>query len=203
MIRRYWPILFIITAVGVAAGLFIKTSSAPDGVARFRFPGPKGGGLAATPYAGKAGLPLSVSYAGPQTIFEWSTQSWANGKPNPITCRSMENVKDARQSAMFSIQDRLMNGKRHYSVGYSFRRTSLLGSGSGSGSFTESIPDSSSPWIATLAPQGPVDVPAGSGIPLWGIFGHREALALTPDSSLEALAAKADWAILIRVRLDR
>jgi hypothetical protein len=205
MIKRLPAILLIVAAVGVAAaGYFLWASKPPAGVARFRLPGPKGAGVTATPYSGKAALPLTVSYSGHRTIFEWNTQTWLVGKPNPITAHGLENLDDARQQATFSIQDRLVNGKPYYAVAYSFRRSSLLGgSSTGSGSFSESIPDQTSPWIATLALQGPVDLADGSSVSLWGIVGHRERLNLPPDSPLEAWASKADWAILIRVRLDR
>jgi hypothetical protein len=204
MIKRVLVILFIVAAVGVAAGFLLKPSPPPAGVARFRLEGPKSAGMTPTPYTGKTVLPCRVSYSGPRTIFEWNTESWVGGKPKPITAHSLENLEDARQEATFSIQDRVSKGERFYSVGFSFQRSSLLGGSSrGSGSFSESIPDKSSPWIALLVPPGPLDVPEGSSVPLWGIVGHRERLDLPPDSPLETWASKADWAILIRVRLDR
>jgi len=204
MNKRLLAIPLSVGVVLAVAGYFLSASKPPAGVARFNLPGPKGAGVTAIPYSGKAELPLTVSYSGPRTMFEWNTQAWGGGKPNPITTHSLEKLADARQQATLSIQDQLFNGKSFYTVTYSFRRRSLLGgSAMGSGSFSESIPDKSSPWIATLAPQGPVDVPDGSNAPLWAIVGHRERLDLPPGSSLETWASKADWAILVRVRMDR
>jgi hypothetical protein len=203
MLKHLVAVLLVITALGVAAAFFLRPPKPPPGVARFRLPGPKDGGVKATPYSGNNELPFTVSYDGPLTKFEWSTQTWKAGKPVPISTRCPEMIVDARQQAKFSIRDRVLDGKAFYSASYGFRRSDFLGgSCSGGGGCTESIPDKSSPWIATVALQGPVDVPEGSDVPLWGIFGHREALTLPPGSSLEAWAAKADWAILMRVHLN-
>jgi len=204
MNKRLLAIPLIVAVPLAAAGFFLSASKPPAGVVRFKLPGPKGAGVTATPYSGKAELPLTVSYSGRRTNFEWSTEAWVGGKPKPISTHSLEKLADARQEASFSIQDRLSDGKSYTTVTYSFRRRSLLGgSAMGSGSFSESIPDKSSPWIATIAPQGPVDLPDGSSAPLWGIIGHRERLDLPPGTSLETWASKADWAVLIRGRLDR
>jgi hypothetical protein len=204
MNKCFLPLLFLVMAVLIAGGYFLRPSMPPAGVARFRFPGRGDAGVTAAPYSGNLDLPLTVSYSGPRTIFEWHTQTWVQGKANPVTCRSLENLADARQQAKFSLQDRLSEGKSYYSVSYGFRRTSMLGgTASGSGSFSESIPNKASPWIATLAPPGTVDLSEGAGVALWGIVGHRERLSLPPGASLEEWASKADWAILVWVRLDR
>lgn len=203
MIKRLLPLLLLLAAFGVAAAIFLTGSRPPAGVARFSLPGPKGGAVTPSAYSGKLEIPLTVSYSGPMKIFEWATQSWVGGKPKPISSHALENIGDAVQDARFSIGDRVVDGKPYYAVGFSTRRTSFLGgSSSGSGSFTEAIPDKSSPWIVTLVLHGPVDVPEGPGVPLLGIIGHRERLDLPAGSSLEEWASKADWAILVRVRLD-
>ncbi|HVE40278.1 MAG TPA: hypothetical protein VNM14_10345 [Planctomycetota bacterium] len=194
-------IAFLVLVAATTAFFFLKPAPPPVGVARFRPSGSKGSGLAATPYTGNFALPMTVQYAGPRKGFDWNTQTWVKGTPAPISCHSHETLEDARQNALFSIRNRNTDS---YAVGYSFHRSGLLGgSASGGGTFSEYIPDKSSPWIAVVSPRGPVDVPDGPRVALWGIVGHRERLDLPPDAPLEAWASKADWAILIGVQLNR
>jgi hypothetical protein len=203
--KRFLLLLpLLILASAIAAFFLLRPPPPPVGVARFRPTGSKGSGMRTTPYTGNFGLPLRVQYAGPRKGFEWATQTWVHGKAAPISVHSQEMLEDAVQEARFWVQDRPMKGELYYGVGYGFRRSGLLGgSSSGSGSSTENIPDKSSPWIVVVSPQGPVDVPDGPRVPVWGIVGHHERLDLPPDASLETWASKADWAILIGVQLDR
>jgi hypothetical protein len=203
--KRLLLVLCLILVAAAPIALFLlKPAPPPVGVARFRPMGSKGSGLQTTPYTGNFGLPLRVEYAGPHKGFEWTTQTWVHGKAAPISVRSKEMLEDAVQEARFWVQDRRLKGELYYGVGYGFRRSGLLGgSASGSGSGTENIPDKSSPWIVVVSPRGPVDVPDGPRVPVWGIVGHHERLDLPPDTPLEAWASKADWAILIGVQLER
>jgi hypothetical protein len=127
-----------------------------------------------------------------------------HGKATPISARAQEGLVEGNTEALFSIRDRRYDGGLYYGVGYSTRRSHFLGgSGSGSGTITENIPDQSSPWIVVVSPRGPVDVPEGPRVPILGIVGHHERLQLPPETPLEVWASKADWAILVGVQRTR
>jgi hypothetical protein len=150
-------------------------------------------------YRGSFDFPLTVEAGGPGATLEWDLQIWSEGKPVPGPKMKRLTVEDAgRESLTFTL--RISGGKDAYEVSgdhrvETFLRRSMIGE-----TLLEIPKDISSPWIVTVTAPGSFDLDGKRDVTVWGVLGNREPLDLPPGSPLEAWAAKADWAMLVRIR---
>jgi hypothetical protein len=150
-------------------------------------------------YRGSFDFPLTIETGGPGPVLEWELQVWFGGKPVPGPKKKRLTVEDeGRESLTFTL--RTSRGNDAYDVSGDHRVETFLRRRMIGETLVESPKNISSPWIATVAAPGRFELDGKRDVTVWGVLGNREPLDLPPDSPLEAWAAKADWAMLVRIR---
>ena len=174
-----------------------KPSLPADGIARFSLPDPRPEAVGPRPHSGRSSVLLQFDYAGRKKALEWEPQVWKKGTPLPTAPASRKMLFGPRQTLGFAIWDQTSNGLPFCMVSTEVR----LDKGLHSGTRSVEMPSRPSGWSVAILPAASIEVGDGHRASIFGLIFHSEKIDLPPDSPLEAWAAKADAALLIRVRM--
>jgi hypothetical protein len=155
------------------------------------------------PHSGYSNATLNLSYAGPRKWLAWGVEAWKEGKPSPVDTWKRYGYSHPRQVLSFSIQDENFQGKPpacgilmelKYESGFG-------GSEKAGGGLTWPSPSLARAWTLSL-PGGSLEFPGEQEKAVWGLFQHSGVLEAREGGSLEELAGRAEWAVLLKVRME-
>jgi hypothetical protein len=153
------------------------------------------------PHQSRSEVVFNIDYAGSRKFLEYEIETWIKGVPQPKPHRSRDVIDGPRNTYRLAIKDGLLKGKKTYGFEKEMQEVKRWGGTAKKGSsFSLPAPEESPGWAATLLPATSIDVADGENVAVWGILLHREKLDLPAGTSLEAAAAKADAALLYRLR---
>jgi hypothetical protein len=174
-----------------------KPSLPPAGTARFYLQNPGPEAFGPQLHAGKSAITLNFDYGGPRKILEWEPQVWKKGRPLPKSDFIREQILNPRESISFTIENSKIQGEWTHTVSCKLRYPN----GESTGNHLVAMPERPFGWVVTVLPAADIELVENRRAVLWGLFFHPEKITLPPGSAMEDWAAKADAALLIRVRL--
>jgi len=157
----------------------------------------------AQPHSGLSRIELPVDYADPKEWISWSTEIWSRGQRTSEPQWDKQGIRKIRQIQTMILEVKEGDGAMGESCSVKGTLSSSCYFGSAtktSREFSKEIPSLPFSVAVRLSPsEGPTILEANERC-VWAILKHHEKLDISEATSFEDLVAKADWALLFRLK---